>query len=172
MTVEVKELVVDQFSRTLGALRGILKKAQAHAAERKFDENSYLQLRLAPDMFPFVRQVQIATDVAKGAVARLSGKDAPVFADNETKLSELLERIDKTIDFIRSATKDDFKDFREKKASFPWRPGVYMMGDDYLISHAVPNFFFHVTTAYALLRGCGVALGKADYLGEQNWKSL
>lgn len=172
MNVEVKELVVDQFSRTLIALRGILKKAQAHAQERKFDENAFLQMRLAPDMFPFVKQIQIVTDTAKGAVGRLSGKEIPSYADTETKLTELIDRVNKTIEYVQSAKSEEFKDYSNKKATFPWRQGVYLQGDDYLVSHALPNFFFHVTTAYSILRSCGVNLGKGDYLGEQNWKSL
>lgn len=169
MNHSVHDLVSVQFSRSLGALHGLLKKAQAHASERKFDENLFLQLRVAPDMFPLIKQVQVATDNAKGAGARLTGKTAPVFEDKETTLAELLTRIEKTREFLQSLNEKDFEAYAEKKISFPWYPGVHMMGSDYLSSHALPNFYFHMNTAYLLLRGAGVALGKRDFLGEQNW---
>lgn len=170
MKHDVNDIVVNQFTRSLNALKNILKKAKSHAEERKFDPNMYLDMRLAPDMFPLSRQVQIVTDNAKGAVARLTGKTAPVFEDGKTTLDELLARIDKTIDFLATTKAEDFADYASKKASFHWKPDVYMMGDDYLVSHVIPTFYFHMTTTYALLRQCGVHIGKADYLGEQNWK--
>lgn len=168
----VSDFVVNQFSNNLQALRGILLKAQQHAGERKFDENLFLQLRLAPDMFPFVKQIQIACDVSKGAVARLSGKTAPAFADDEKTLVELIARIDKTLGFIREFKSEDFKDYAAKKISFPWYPGKELSGDDYLVSYAIPNFYFHITTAYAMLRQGGVNLGKGDFLGQINWKNV
>jgi hypothetical protein len=170
MQVEVKKLVSDQFSRTLMGLRGILKKAQTHAQEKKFDENLFLQLRVAPDMFPLVRQVQIATDTAKGATARLSGREIPVYADTETTLEELIARVDKTIEFVRSAKSEEFKNFASQKFTSPRRPGLFMPGEDYMLAHALPNLMFHATTTYNLLRGAGVTIGKQDFLGEQNWQ--
>jgi len=170
MQTNVHENIVVQFTRSLDGLKNILKKAREFAIERKFDENNLLQLRLSPDMFALVKQVQIATDTAKGAVARLSGKSAPVFADNETTLNELLNRIDATIHFIQEFKASDFKDFQNAKISFPWYPGKFIMGEDFLTSHAIPNFYFHLTTTYALLRSNGVNLGKVDFLGSQNWQ--
>lgn len=170
MKHSLNDLISNQFTRSLVALKGMLHKAGEFAKERKFDENLFLQLRLAPDMFPLVRQVQIATDGAKGAAARLSGKTAPVFPDEEKTIPELIARIDKTIDFLRSFKAEDFKDYETRTMSFPWNPGSFLKGEDYLSSHALPNFYFHLTTAYAILRLHGVALGKGDFLGEQNWQ--
>lgn len=169
MNVEVKKIVSDQFSRTLIGLRKVLQKAQAHAQEKKYDENLFLQLRVAPDMFPLVRQVQIATDSAKGAAARLTGREIPKYEDNETTLAQLIARVEKTIEFVRSARTEDFANYTEHKFTSTHRPGVYMPGEDYLLSHAIPNVMFHTTTTYNLLRGAGVTIGKGDFLGEQNW---
>jgi hypothetical protein len=172
MQIAVQTLISNQFSTNLRALKGILKKAETHAKERNFDPNLFLELRVAPDMFPFVRQIQMTTDTAKGAVARLTGKTAPVFADNEKSWEELYTRIDNTINFITSCKPEDFQGYETRSISFPWRPGLALNGHDYLTSHAIPNFYFHATTAYALLRSAGVALGKNDFLGEQNWKTI
>jgi hypothetical protein len=171
MQHDIHDIVVNQYTRTLEALRGILLKAQEHAKERKFDENSFLQLRIAPDMFPLVRQVQIACDGAKFACAKLSGKPAPAFADEEKTLEELFQRINKTLEFIQGFKKEDFKAYEAQKITFPWYPGKAIMGNDYIISHSIPNFFFHVSAVYMLIRGAGVNIGKADFLGKQNWIS-
>ncbi|MCB9072792.1 MAG: DUF1993 domain-containing protein [Bdellovibrionaceae bacterium] len=171
MKHSVNDLIVNQYISGLKALKGILKKAQAFAAERKFDENSFLQLRLAPDMFPLVKQVQIVSDTAKGTVAKLAAKAAPVFEDNEKTLSELFTRIDKTIDFLKEFKNEEFSQYTNQKITFHWNPGVYMMGDDYLVTHSIPNFYFHMTIVYSLLRLHGVCLGKGDFLGEQNFKN-
>ena len=166
----VNDIIVNQFGRSLKALRGLLKKAQSHAQERKFDENLFLQTRLAPDMFPFVRQVQIVSDTAKATVARLSGKTAPSFPDEEKTLAELVTRVDKTLEYLNGFSAKYFANYTSQKITFPWNPGVHMTGDDYLSSFAIPNFFFHFTTAYDLLRLHGVQIGKGDYMGEMNWK--
>lgn len=170
MNHSVHDLVSTQFSRTLKALRNCLKKAQTHAVDRKFDENLFLQTRIAPDMFPLARQVQIACDTAKGTIARLSGKTAPSFADDEKTLTELMARIDKTLEYVQSAKPEDFADYKTQKISFPWNPGPHLNGEDYLVSFALPNFFFHSSMVYALLRAGGVAIGKNDFLNELNWK--
>lgn len=171
MQPTVNELVVDQFSRSLGNLKNILKKGQAHAQDRKFDENLFLQTKLAADMFPFIRQVQITCDIAKATCARLTGTTAPSFPDDEKSITELFARIDKTLDYVKTFTGNDFKGYENQKISFPWNPGKHLMGHDYLISYALPNFYFHLAASYALLRSNGVHLGKGDYLGEIQWKS-
>lgn len=170
MNHSVSDIVVNQFTRSLVGLKGILGKATEFATDRKFKEDNFLDLRLAPDMFPFVRQVQMTTDTAKGAVARLTGKKAPVFEDTEKTMAELQTRVEKTIEFIKTATAEDFKDYKTARIEVPWRQGVHMMGEDYLVSHVIPNFYFHLATTYSILRGHGVALGKQDFLGEQNWR--
>lgn len=169
MKHSVHDLIAVQFSRSLLGLKGLLLKARAHAETRKFDENLFLQLRVAPDMFPFVKQIQITTDGAKGAAARLTGKTAPVFADNETTLTQLIERIERTVEFLQSTSEKDYEGYESRTMAFPWSPGVHLKGFDYLSSHAIPNFYFHMTTAYTLLRSSGVEVGKGDFLGEQNW---
>ncbi len=169
MQHSIHDLISVQFTRNLVALKGILNKASEHASDRKFDENNYLTLKISPDMFDFKKQIQITTDGAKGAVARLTGKTAPVFDDTETTFKQLVERVDKTIEFVSSAKPEDFKDYASRTMKFPFRPGVYLKGEDYLVSHAIPNFYFHMTVAYCLLRGAGVAIGKGNFLGEQKW---
>lgn len=172
MQPTVNELVVEQMSRGLVSLKGLLKRAQHFSTERKFDENNFLQLRLAADMFPFIKQVQITCDIVKGTCARLSGTTAPVFADDEKTIAELIQRIDKTYEYVQGFSDEKFHGYENRKISFPWKPGFEMMGHDYLISHAIPNFYFHLATAYAILRSNGVPLGKGDYLGELNWKNV
>lgn len=172
MEISLNKLVDQQFIRTLESMNKILEKAQAHATERGFDANSYLSLRFAPDMLPFLKQVQIATDIAKGAVARLANKKAPVFEDNETTFEELKARIAKTIEFLAATKPEEYQGYEAILATFPWFPGKGLEGEDFLVSHALPNFYFHATTTYALLRMSGVKLGKADFLGQQNWKNV
>jgi len=150
----------------LGNLKKILGKAEKYAAAKKIDPGVLLNARLAPDMYPLTRQVQIASDTAKGAVARLAGVDIPVYEDTEQTLAELQARIAKTIAFIQTikpAQLDGTEDRDivlkrgEKSTSYK--------GMQFLLGHALPNFYFHVTTAYNILRHNGVDIGKRDYLG-------
>lgn len=170
MSQYVYDIAVVQFTRSLRGLKKCLEEAQKFAKERGFDDKAFLDLKAAPDMFPFVRQVQIMTDGAKGGVARLSGKQAPVFEDNETTMSQLLERIDKTIAYMSEFKPADFTNYKDQTIRFPWFPGYHMGGHDFFESHLIPNFYFHYTTAYVLLRNAGVNLGKKEFLGNQNWK--
>jgi hypothetical protein len=166
MALSMHSASVPVFVRMLGNLVGWLDKAEAHAREKKFEPAVYLGARLAPDMLPLSTQVQIACDAAKFCVARLAGVEAPAFADDEKTLDELRQRVRKTIDYLQSvpAAQIDGSDARE--ISVPRRAGaITMTGEAYLKSFALPNFFFHVTTTYALLRHNGVELGKADFLG-------
>ncbi len=166
MALTMHSASVPIFVRMLGNLVACLDKAEAHAREKKFEPSVYLEARLAPDMLALPTQIQIACDTAKHCVARLAGLDAPAFADNEKTLDELRQRVRKTIDYLQSvpAAQIDGSDARE--ISVPRRTGAIMMsGESYLKHFALPNFFFHVTTTYALLRHNGVELGKMDYLG-------
>lgn len=158
---------VPVFERMLGNLLAWLDKAEAHAKARQYDPNSFLALRLAPDMLPFVRQVQIASDAAKGCACRLSGTEIPKWDDQEATLDDLRQRVRRTIEFVRSvpADKIDGSESREIVIPLRNREPVRFDGENYLRQWALPNFFFHVTTAYALLRQAGVELGKGDYLG-------
>ena len=143
-----------------------MDKAEAHAQAKKFDPSVYLVARLAPDMLPFIKQIQIACDAAKFGVARLGGVEAPRFDDNEASVADLRERIRKTLEFVRSVPADAIDGSEAKDITVPRRDGnITMKGEAYLKNYVLPNFFFHVTTAYALLRHNGVELGKGDYLG-------
>ena len=166
MTISMHSASVPVFKRQLGAMLAWLDKAEAHATARKFDANNYLQLRLAPDMLPFVSQIRIASDAAKGAVARLSGQEAPKFEDNEASIADLRARIGKTLDYIDSVPASAIDGSEERAISIPMRnrDPLQFTGEVFLKHWALPNFFFHVTTAYALLRHAGVEIGKGDYL--------
>ncbi|NBQ87569.1 MAG: DUF1993 domain-containing protein [Betaproteobacteria bacterium] len=154
------------FKRFLANLRKILEKARDHAAAHKIDEAAILGDRLFPDMFPMSRQVQIASDAAKGAVARLAGLEIPSFADTEASFDELIARIDKTLAFIDSVPASAFDGAGQRQIvlTFPSRR-LEFTGADYLRTWALPNFYFHIATAYGLLRSNGVPVGKMDYLG-------
>lgn len=144
-----------------------LEAAEAHAEAKKFSTDVYLTLRLAPDMLPFTKQIQIASDAAKGCVARLAGQEMPKFEDNEASLDELAERIRKTRDYVLSVPAAAFVGSETREIVIPRRVGEPLKFDGltYLNHFALPNFYFHATTTYALLRHAGVPLGKGDYLG-------
>jgi hypothetical protein len=167
------ELIVGQFSKTLGNLSAILDKGAAYAEVKKFDVGVLLNSRLAPDQFNLIRQVQIACDTAKFCAARLTDKvaAAPVHADNETTVAELQTRIKSVQDYLAGFKPEDFADVAERHISHPRWDGKYLTGLEFALQHATPNVFFHVTTAYAILRHNGVDLGKKDYLGSLPYKS-
>ncbi len=148
------------FTKILGGLKECIEKTEAHGVEEKV----LLHDSLAPDMFPFVRQVQIACDNAKAITARLAGIEIPSFPDTETTFVELKKRIDATITFIESVPEDAFSDAEDRKITLPYFPGKYLIGTDYVWQHAIPNFLFHVTTAYGLMRKAGAPIGKADFI--------
>ena len=166
MTISMYSASVPVFRNMLGNLSHFLDKAQAHAETRKFDPQVLVDDRLAPDMLPLRKQVQIACDAAKNGLARLSGVEAPKFEDNEATLAELKERIRKTLDFLDSVPRGKVDGCEDKDITFPAGRDVTrtLKGEAYLLNVALPNLFFHVTTAYAILRHNGVELGKGDYL--------
>ena len=166
MTISMSSASLPIFTTMLGNLSHMLDKAQAHAEARKFDPAALLQFRLAPDMLPFTRQILIACDAAKNGVARLSGVEAPKFDDQEATFAELKVRIQKTLDYLASVPPERLDGSEQKEITFPvGREATRTMkGEAYLKHWVLPNFFFHVTTAYAILRHNGVELGKADYL--------
>ncbi len=157
---------VPPFVRTLGSLSAILDKALAHADARKIDPSVFLSSRLYPDMYPLLKQVQIASDNAKGSAARLAGIAPPVFEDTEVTFADLKERIKKTIDFLQTLTPQqiDGSEGRDIKLVFP-SITLEFTGMDYLLTFAQPNVYFHASMAYAILRHNGVEVGKADFLG-------
>jgi len=167
MSLSMHAASVPAFVRQLGAMLTWLDKAQAHAEARKFDANNYLGLRLAPDMLPFVRQIQIAADFAKGCVARLAGQEVPKWEDNEASLDDLRARIRKTIDYVQSvpAAAVDGSEAREIVLQMRVGDPRHYVGEAYLTQYVLPNFYFHATTAYALLRHAGVEVGKRDFIG-------
>ena len=167
MTISMYQASTPRFVNTLTNLAGILDKAQAHAEARKIDPAVLTGFRLYPDMFPMTRQVQIAADHAKRAAARLAGIEAPPYEDSETSFAELKARIDKTVAFINTVKPGqiDGSETREIRLKIG---GVdrTLTGQTYLLHNALPNFFFHTTTAYAILRHCGVEIGKKDFIGQ------
>ena len=166
MPVTMSHLSQPAFLRGLGALAGILDKAEQHAADKGFDPAVLVQARLAPDMYPLARQVQIVSDTAKGAVARLAAMEAPSFEDSETTLAALEDRVTRTAAFIRSVTPEAIDGSEARPIEIKARTRTMsFVGQDYLLGFALPNFYFHLTTAYAILRHNGVAIGKMDYLG-------
>lgn len=164
------ERLIPPATKMLRNLYAILGKAEAFATSKKVDFEVLLQSRLAPDMLPLVRQVQIACDTAKLGSARLIGKDAPSHADTEKTLSEVRERIQSTISYLESLTAKDFEKAAENKITTPRWEGKWLTGEEYLNHHVIPNIYFHVTTAYVILRHNGVDIGKKDYLGEMPFK--
>jgi hypothetical protein len=166
MALSLYQASIPAFLRILDNLSKILAKAEAHAAAKKIDPSVFVNARLAPDMLPFSRQIQIATDAVKGCGARLAGIEVPSFPDTEITFAELQERIAKTVGFLKGITPEQMKGDEERaihlkvagnELSFP--------ATVYLFSFVIPNFYFHVTTAYALLRHNGVEIGKMDFLG-------
>ena len=166
MPLSMHALCVPVFQRQLGAMLAWLDKAEAHAQARGFDTANYLSLRLAPDMLPMVSQVRIASDVAKGAVSRLAGVTPPVFEDNEATFDELRARIRRTLEHLEAVPAADVDAGEAREIVLPRRHGepLRFSGTDYVRHWVLPNFLFHCTTCYALLRHAGVPLGKADFL--------
>ena len=154
------------FTRILTNLSGWLEQAQSYAEERGFEVDTLASSRLAPDQFPLTRQVQAACDGAKLAVARLTGKDAPSHPDEETTVAELKARIESTLGFLAEFGEADFEGSATRKVHLPFLKEQHMVGADYVHQFALPNFMFHATHAYAILRHNGVPLGKRTFLGQ------
>ena len=167
MSLSMYQATVPPMVRMLTNLRAILDKAAAYATEKKIDPAVLLASRLYPDMLPFARQVQIATDHAKGCAARLAGQEPPKYDDNETSFAELAARIDRTVAFLQEFRPEQFDGAEERTVSLPARDRTLtFQGQPYLLHFALPNFYFHVTTAYAILRHNGLEIGKRDYIGK------
>ena len=166
MTISLYAASVPSFQVSLKALKGILQKADAHAVAAKVDASVYLQARLYPNMFPLVRQVQITCDFAKGCAARLAGIEMPKFDDNEATFADLQARIDKTLEFLGSVQPGqiDGQEGRDIEIKAGTRT-LNFKGQAYLTGFVLPNFYFHATAAYAILRHSGVEIGKGDFLG-------
>ena len=166
MSISVYEISIPVLSRGLANLSAILDKAAAHAAAKKYDSLVLTQLRLYPDMHPLVRQVQIACDTAKGAAARLAGVDIPKHEDKETTLDELKQRIAKTADFLKTVTAAQVDSAAGRTIELKFPNGAWKFtAISYLTDFVLPNFYFHESMVYALLRKSGVEIGKTDFLG-------
>lgn len=166
MSMSMYQAGVPAILHYLSTLSAIIDKAAAHCAARKIDPTVLVNFRLAPDMLPFSRQVQIASDVVKGGAARLAGVEMPSFPDTEATFDELKARIAKTVAFVKSVTPAQIDGTEAKEITLKSPNGeLKFAGNQYLTGFVLPNFYFHVTMAYAILRHCGVEIGKNDFLG-------
>ena len=166
MSVSIHQSSIGAYQVTLTAFLGLLDKALAHAEAKKFDPAVYMTLRIRPDMLPFGRQVQIFCDNAKNGAARLAGVEAPRYEDNETNIAELKARVTKTLDFIAAIDAAALEEGTNREIIFPVGPNkMKMKGGDYVVHWSLPNYYFHLVTAYDLLRYAGVDIGKRDFLG-------
>jgi uncharacterized protein len=166
MKISVQAASIDIFAHALGSLSAILDKGVAHAAARKFDPGVLVGSRLAPDMLPLSKQVQIACDVAKNSIARLAGVEPPRFEDNEKTMEELRTRIAKTVDYLKSVAPGSLENSEDRDIKVPaGERTLEFKGLAFVQRWAIPNVFFHVTTAYNILRHNGVDIGKRDFLG-------
>lgn len=163
--------IYGQMKKHLRQLDKWLEMANEHAKARSFDSALYLGFRLSPDQFPFSRQVQTACDTAKLSASRLTGKEAPKFADDEKTIEELRTRISAVITWLDTLTAKDFEGAETRSITQPRWEGKTMTGADYFLEHALPNFYFHLTTTYAILRHNGVNVGKRDFLGPLTQKA-
>lgn len=165
MSISLYSITIPVFVRMLGNLRKFLDKAEAHAAERGTDRDGLFALSLAPDMLPLGFQIQVATDAAKGAAARLSGSPLPSWPDDEKTFAEFQARIDKAIHYLGTFEPAAFAGPDDRTVSVRIAgKDVSVPAEDYVLNRAIPNFYFHVTTAYGILRNQGVPLGKSDFL--------
>lgn len=166
MPLSMSQASVSIYAQQLNSLVAVIDKAVEHCRTKGVNPSELIGAQLAPDMFPFSRQIQIATDQAKAATARLSGREIPKFEDTETTFDELKARIAKTLDFIKSVPARDIdgSEDRDVTLTVAGQPRT-LKGEHYLVRNSLPNFLFHVTTAYGILRHKGVEIGKRDYLG-------
>lgn len=170
--MSIYDLTIPQFSKMLGNLERWLDKAETYAAGKSFDVAVLLNARLAPDQYPLLRQVQIACDAAKSTAAHLAGREPPKHPDTEQSLSELRARIRTCRAYLETFAPADFEEAATRRIEPPFLPGKWVIGSDYLIEMQLPNFYFHVTTAYAILRHNGVDLGKRDYIGSARFREI
>ncbi len=167
MTISMYQASVPVFVRMLENLSRIVDKGAAHAEARKIEPAVLINYRLHPDMLPFSKQIQIATDMAKGCAARLAGQEPVKFEDNEASFPELQARIARTVDYLKTFSAQMIDGSEERSITLPMRTGpLTFTGLQYLLDFSHPNFYFHVTTAHAILRHCGVDVGKWDFLGK------
>lgn len=165
MQTSLYTMTVPLFIKALSNLSNFIDKAVIHAQNKDLDPDSLVESRLAPDMYPFAGQVQRASDQAKSFAPRLNGRESPSIPDTEKTMEDLKARIDKTIAILKSVKPEEVDGKEEVEVTLPYMPGKKLNGFDYTTQLALPNFYFHITTAYAILRHNGVDLGKADFIG-------
>ncbi|MBX4890571.1 DUF1993 domain-containing protein [Rhizobium bangladeshense] len=165
MSISIYRLTVPMFQRGLASLKTYLDKAEAYAKEKNIDPAILVSARLAPDMLPLAGQYQRASDSAKFTLARLTATDAPKFDDNETTIEQLRERLAKTEAYLAGFSSEALEGAESRQITLPGKSGAVLPGDEYVASFALPNFYFHVATAHAILRNQGAPIGKRDYLG-------
>jgi hypothetical protein len=167
MKISMYQASVPTFIRVLNNLAAILEKGAVHAAEKKIDPAVLVNARLFPDMFPLVKQVQIAADSAKGGAARLTGAEPPAYEDNEATIPELVARLHKTVAYLETLKPEQFDGSEDRTVTWKTRTSTKsMQGMPFLLNHVLPNLYFHVTTAYNILRHNGIEIGKQDFLGK------
>ena len=167
----IYEIIVPQYIKVLKNLNNIMTKSAGFADSKKVETSVLLHARLAPDQFPLLKQIQIACDTAKLSVARLTGKEAPTHDDKETTWGEMKTRIDDVVKYLETLKAKDFEGCETRQISQPRWEGKWLTGFDFTVQHAIPNFYFHITTAYSILRHNGVDIGKKDFLGEMPYKA-
>lgn len=166
MAISMYQASIPAFLQMIRAMSAILDKAEAHTAARKMDPGLLLAYRLAPDMFTLARQIQIMTDFAKGGSARLAGMEPPKYDDDEKTIADLKARLDKTASFLKGLKQGDIDGSEERDITVTVAGNpMQFKGQQYLVNFVLPNFYFHATTAYDILRHCGVELGKRDFMG-------
>ena len=166
----IYDLTVTQFIKMLHNLSSLLDKGAQYADSKKFEMDILLQSRLAPDQFNLIRQIQITCDTAKLCASRLTTKEAPAHPDTEKTLTEVKARISSVISYLNTLTPSDYKESSARHISQPRWEGQYLTGEEFVLNHAIPNFYFHLATAYAILRHNGVEVGKKDFLGTMPFK--
>lgn len=166
MNISYYQLAVESNIRVLNNLSHLLDKAISYCSENKIDDQVLLSARLFPNMFPLVRQVQLVSDMTKSCAARLIGQEPPSFEDKETSFAELQKRISDTVSYLKTIKETDFANSANQEIRLPWRKDHPMRGEIFLLQHAISNIYFHITTAYNILRHNGVVIGKADYIGK------
>lgn len=165
MNVSFYQLAVLDNIRALNNLSHLIDKATEYAVNNKIEESALLDARLFPDMFPLIRQIRMVCMMSNMAVSFLAGKEVPKSDDKETSFAELKTRIANTVAYLKTFKESDFAESANREVRLPWNPGKAYRGEVFLLQHSIPNIYFHVTTAYNLLRHNGVPIGKADYLG-------
>jgi len=165
-------LATQSAAKTMRSILTILKEAETWAVDKAIPEETLLEARLAPDMLPFKKQIQVLSDNAKGFSSRFAGIEPPKYEDNEKTFQDLIDRIQRTIEFVESIPGDSFEKAEEQKIILPYFQGKYQEPSDYLRDYALANFYFHVVTAYGILRNQGMALGKSHYIGGMNLRDL